>query len=326
MITAKNILITGGAGFIGSHLIDFLLASGENKVTCIDNFDDFYDASIKRDNISSHVNNNSFKLIEADITAKNLADQLDEKYDIIVHLAAKAGVRPSILDPVLYQHVNVVGLQNILEIAKNRSVSNFIFGSSSSVYGINPDIPWKESNKDLMPVSPYASSKIAGEWIGKSYSNLFGIKFIALRFFTVYGPRQRPDLAINNFTHKIINGKAIDFYGDGNTLRDYTYVKDIVAGIISAIQYNQSKFEIINLGNNHPVTLSHLVKTLENILGKPAIINRLPDQEGDVPVTYADISKAKELLQYDPKTKLQDGLAKFIEWKLSHARFKLYTH
>ena len=318
MITGKNIIITGGAGFIGSHLIDFLLASGENKVTCIDNFDNFYDPSVKRDNIATHIGNSSFRLIEADITdTRHLADQLDEQYDIIVHLAAKAGVRPSIKDPVLYQHVNVVGLQNILEIAKKRSVNNFIFGSSSSVYGINPDIPWKESNKDLMPVSPYASSKIAGEWIGKSYSNLFDIKFIALRFFTVYGPRQRPDLAINNFTHKIINGKAIDFYGDGNTLRDYTYVKDIVAGIVSAIQYDQSKFEIINLGNNHPVTLSHLVKTLENILGKPAIINRLPDQEGDVPVTYADITKAKELLQYHPQTNLEDGLRNFIDWKLS---------
>lgn len=318
MIAKKNILITGGAGFIGSHLIDHLMASGQYTITCIDNFDNFYSPSMKRDNIAPHVGNNSFRLVEADITdSKHLAAQLDEKYDIVVHLAAKAGVRPSIKDPVLYQHVNVVGLQNILEIAKQRSVSQFVFGSSSSVYGINPNIPWKESDTELLPVSPYASSKIAGEWLGKTYNSLFGMRFIALRFFTVYGPRQRPDLAINSFTSKIINGDPIDFFGDGNTLRDYTYVKDTVAGIVAAMQYDKTNFEIINLGNNKPVTLSQLVEALENVLGKKAILNRLPEQQGDVPVTYADISKAKELLRYEPQTKLEEGLAKFVEWKLN---------
>lgn len=316
MDVKKNVLVTGGAGFIGSHLIDFLMATNEYSITCVDNFDDFYDPEIKRKNIESYIGNVDFKLVEADITDQNLLIQLDKQYDIVVHLAAKAGVRPSIKNPVLYQHVNVVGLQNILEIAKLKSVKQFVFSSSSSVYGVNPNIPWKENDKELMPVSPYASSKIAGEWIGKTYTQLYGMRFIALRFFTVYGPRQRPDLAINNFTSKIINGEPINFFGDGNTLRDYTYVKDTVAGIVSAMQYDQSKFEIINLGNNHPVTLSHLVSTLEKVLNKKAILNKLPEQEGDVPVTCADISKAQQLLNYNPQTKLEDGLKLFVDWKL----------
>jgi UDP-glucuronate 4-epimerase len=319
MTPTKNILITGGAGFIGSHLIDSLMLSGKYNVTCVDNFDNFYDPSIKRNNIEAHINSDLFRLVEADITDKTLQEQLDEQYDVVVHLAAKAGVRPSLKDPVLYQHVNVTGLQNILEIARKRSVKQFVFASSSSVYGVNPNFPWKENNIDLMPVSPYASSKIAGEWLGKTYSNLFGMRFIALRFFTVYGPRQRPDLAINSFSQKIMNGQPIDFFGDGNTLRDYTFVKDTVAGILSAMEYDKSQFEIINLGNNHPVTLSLLVAALETVLGKKAILNRMPEQEGDVPVTYADISKAKELLHYDPKTTLEDGLAKFVEWKFQTA-------
>lgn len=318
MSTKRNILITGGAGFIGSHLIDFLLQSGDYNITCIDNFNEFYDPLLKRKNIAPHIGNDSFKLVEADITDENLSGQLDDHYDIVVHLAAMAGVRPSLINPVLYQKVNVIGLQNILEIARQKSVKQFVFGSSSSVYGINKNIPWKESDTELMPVSPYASSKIAGEWLGKTYSNLFGMRFIALRFFTVFGPRQRPDLAINNFTQKIIKGDAINFFGDGNTLRDYTYVKDTVAGIVSAMKYDRSQFEIINLGNNNPITLSKLVTTLEKVLGKKAIINRLPDQQGDVPVTFADISKAKELLQYSPQTTLEDGLAKFVEWHLSN--------
>ena len=202
----KNILITGGAGFIGSHLIDHLLISGEYIITCIDNFDDYYGPAIKRNNIAHHHQNPDFKLVEADIRdTLNLAEQLDLQYDIIVHLAAKAGVRPSILEPVLYQQVNVAGLQNILEIAKEKNVKQFVFVSSSSVYGINPNTPWKEADENLMPISPYAASKIAGEWLGRTYSNMYDIRFIALRLFTVYGPRQRPDLAINKFTQKIIN-------------------------------------------------------------------------------------------------------------------------
>ena len=314
MNSKKNILITGGAGFIGSHLIDFLLSDDNYRITCVDNFDNFYDPELKRKNIELHINNADFKLIEADITDKNLFEKLNEHYDIVVHLAAKAGVRPSIKDPMLYQHVNVVGLQNILEIAKQKSVKQFVFGSSSSVYGINPNYPWKESDTDLMPVSPYASSKIAGEWLGKTYSQLYGMRFIALRFFTVYGPRQRPDLAINNFTRKINNGEPINFFGDGNTLRDYTFVKDTVTGILAAMHYDKSIFEIINLGNNNPVTLSQLVSTIENVLNKKAILNKLPEQQGDVPVTCADISKAQQLLNYNPQIKLEDGLKQFISW------------
>ena len=316
MEAKKNILITGGAGFIGSHLIDALMAANEYTITCIDNFDNFYDPELKRKNIASHVDAENFNLIEADITDKDLAEKLDDHYDTVVHLAAKAGVRPSIKDPILYQHVNVVGLQNMLEIAKQKSVKQFVFASSSSVYGVNSNIPWKENDKELLPVSPYASSKIAGEWLGKAYSQLYDMRFIALRFFTVYGPRQRPDLAINNFTHKILNEEPINFFGEGNTLRDYTYVKDIVAGILSAIEYDKTGFEIINLGNNTPVTLSHLVSVLEKILNKKAILNRLPEQQGDVPLTCADTSKAQQLLNYDPQTKLEDGLQKFVNWVL----------
>ena len=314
MNSKRNLLITGGAGFIGSHLIDFLLTTDAYSITCVDNFDNFYDPALKRKNLAPHIGNPDFKLVEADITDKNLSGKLDDQYEIVVHLAAMAGVRPSIKDPVLYQHVNVVGLQNILEIAKQKSVKQFVFGSSSSVYGINPNYPWKETDKDLMPVSPYASSKIAGEWLGKTYSQLYGMRFIALRFFTVYGPRQRPDLAINSFTNKIINGEPVNFFGNGNTLRDYTYVKDTVAGIVSAMQYDKSIFEIINLGNNSPVTLSQLVSTLEKVLNKKATLNKLPEQEGDVPVTCADITKAQQLLNYNPQTKLEDGLKQFISW------------
>ena len=314
----KNILVTGGAGFIGSHLIDFLIATNEYAITCVDNFDNFYDPALKRKNLEPHVGNPNFTLIEADIADKNLSAKLNEQYDIVVHLAAKAGVRPSIKDPVLYQQVNVVGLQNILEIAKQKSVKQFVFGSSSSVYGINPNYPWKENDTDLMPVSPYASSKIAGEWLGKTYSQLFGMRFIALRFFTVYGPRQRPDLAINNFTRKINSGEPINFFGDGNTLRDYTFVKDTVAGIVAAMKYDQSNFEIINLGNNNPVTLSQLVSTIEKVLDKKAILNKLPEQQGDVPVTCADITKAQQLLNYNPSTKLEDGLREFIKWGIKN--------
>ena len=314
----KNILVTGGAGFIGSHLIDFLMATNQYTISCVDNFDNFYDPELKRKNLEPHIGNPNFTLIEADIADKNLSERLDKHYDFVVHLAAKAGVRPSIKDPVLYQEVNVVGLQNILEIAKQKSVKQFVFGSSSSVYGINPNYPWKESDTDLQPVSPYASSKIAGEWLGKTYSQLFGMRFIALRFFTVYGPRQRPDLAINNFTRKINSGEPINFFGDGDTLRDYTFVKDTVAGIVAAMKYDQSNFEIINLGNNNPVTLSQLVSTIEKVLDKKAILNKLPEQQGDVPVTCADITKAQQLLNYNPSTKLEDGLREFIKWGIKN--------
>lgn len=312
-----NVLVTGGAGFIGSHLVDTLLSDRNYKVTCIDSFDDFYDPRIKRENISRHLENEQYRLIEADIRNTDyLLSKLEGKIDVIVHLAAKAGVRESIRKPVLFQEINVAGLQSILEIARIKGTKQFVFGSSSSVYGINPNYPWSESDRNLLPVSPYAASKIAGEWLCRTYQHMHGIRFVALRFFTVFGPRQRPDLAINNFTQKIIAGKPIDFFGDGNTLRDYTYVADIVSGIMAAMQYEKTMFEIVNLGNNHPVSLSEMVATLETVLNKKAILNKLPMQEGDVPSTCADITKAQEILGYHPATSFEDGIKKFVAWKL----------
>jgi UDP-glucuronate 4-epimerase len=315
MENKNKVLITGGAGFIGSHLIDRLLDTNYYDVTCIDNFDPFYDESLKRNNISKHSENSSFKLIKADIVDLNsVLSCLDEKYDIIIHLAAKTGVRLSIKDPLLYQKVNVLGLQSMLEVAKIKGVKQFVFASSSSVYGINKNIPWNESQTNLMPISPYASSKISGEWLGKAYSLMYGIRFIALRLFTVYGPRQRPDLAICNFINKILNGEPINFFGDGSTLRDYTYVSDIVAGISASMTFKNSDFEIINLGNGRPVSLSELISSLEIILNKKAILNKLPFQEGDVPLTYADIIKAKTLLGFKPEISLMQGLENSVIW------------
>jgi UDP-glucuronate 4-epimerase len=314
----KNVLITGGVGFIGSHLTDRLLSTGDYKVTCVDNFDPFYNIELKKKNLAGFSGNPLFRLVEADITDANLGSLLDEQYDIVVHLAAKAGVRPSLKDPMLYQKVNVIGTQNLLEIAVQKKAKQFVFGSSSSVYGINKNFPWSETEHELMPVSPYASSKIAGEWIGKAYNYLHDLRFIALRFFTVYGPRQRPDLAINSFTRKISQNTPIDFFGDGSTKRDYTFVDDIVSGIIAAMHYDKSNFEIINLGNNKPVTLQELVSTLEKIIGKKAILNKLPEQQGDVPFTCADVSKAMRLLNYSPATPLEAGLKKFVEWEINN--------
>jgi UDP-glucuronate 4-epimerase len=311
----KKILITGGAGFIGSHLIDRLMSAGNVHITCLDNFNSFYSPDLKKQNIATYINDENFKLIEGDICIpENFSDQLLPQYDAVVHLAALAGVRPSIEAPANYQLVNVVGLQNVLDIAKQKGVKSFVFGSSSSVYGINPDYPWAEQGTELMPISPYAASKISGEWLGKSYSLLYGLRFVALRFFTVFGPRQRPDLAINKFTRQILNDQAINFFGNGNTIRDYTFVSDIVDGIIAALEYTQSDFEIFNLGNNNPISLAELVKTIEQVLGKKAIYNYLPEQPGDVPITYANIEKAKHLLGYQPKIDIRTGLSAFVDW------------
>lgn len=309
-----NILVTGGAGFIGSNLVDKLLDQNF-KVTVVDNFDPFYNPEQKRKNISKHQNNSSFKLIEEDIlNLDSLEIKLKDTYDAIVHLAAKAGVRPSIEDPISYTKVNILGTQNVLEIAKRKNIKQFIFGSSSSVYGINPHTPWSEEDFVLRPISPYAATKISGELLGFTYSHLNNIRFIALRFFTVYGPRQRPDLAIHKFFKKISNDESIDMYGNGQTKRDYTYVLDIVDGIISALEYNQSEYEIINLGNNNPITLLELINLISEISKKAPKINNLPEQPGDVPITFADINKAQNLLNYHPKTSIEKGLKEFHEW------------
>jgi UDP-glucuronate 4-epimerase len=314
-------LVTGGAGFIGSNLIQHLFAANKGVlVTCIDDFDPFYSKEIKELNISGFKNNPDFCLLNIDLATtspKELTEEITSPIDVIVHLAGKAGVRPSILDPRSYQEANVIGLQNLLDFAKETKCKQFVFASSSSVYGINDHFPWKE-DEQLMPISPYAMTKLAGEMLGHVYSRLFDIRFIALRFFTVYGPGQRPDLAIHKFTKAILSNKPIGMYGDGTTSRDYTYIDDIVQGIVGAMKYDKTNFEIFNLGNNYSVSLKELINSIEKVTGKKAIIEQLPDQPGDVPKTFADISKAKKLLGYTPGTGFNEGLDKFYNWFTQH--------
>ena len=310
-----HILLTGGAGFIGSHLAESLIQQGGHSLTVIDNFDPFYDRSIKEQNLSLLRQLPGFRLIEGDIRNLDLIEQrLDEHYDAIIHVAAKAGVLPSIKDPIGYEDTNVKGTLHLLEFARKRQIKQFVFCSSSSVYGVNPKTPWHESDPVLLPISPYASTKVAGELCGYTYAHLYNIRFIALRLFTVYGPRQRPDLAIHKFAKKILQNEPITMYGDGSTLRDYTNVADIVRGITAALHYSGSMYEIINLGNNNPVNLSELIAGIEKSLNKNAIIEKLPEQPGDVPVTFADIQKAGRLLGYHPQVSLQDGLDEFCRW------------
>lgn len=307
-------IVTGGAGFIGSHLVDSLLRDGW-QVVVIDNFDPFYDRGIKENNIAQHLNNPNFTLLEEDIcNISPLQFALTGKFDVIVHLAAKAGVRNSIKDPVSYQKVNVLGTQNMLELARILSVKQFVFASSSSVYGVNPNVPWTEDEQVLMPISPYAATKVAGELLGHVYSKLYGIRFIALRFFTVYGPRQRPDLAIHKFCRLIMEGQPIPMYGDGSSCRDYTYIDDIIFGVRKAMEYEKTDYEIINLGNNRTVSLKELVTAIENALQLKASIDYYPPQPGDVPRTFANIDKANRLLGYSPRTSLPEGLAEFAGW------------
>ncbi len=309
----KNILLTGGAGFIGSHLAEKLLKENYT-ITVLDNFDSFYSRDIKEKNIASFIKNPSVTFLEMDILDAEGLENIKGDFSAIIHLAAKAGVRPSIQDPISYQDVNVKGTQNLLEFARKRNIKQFVFASSSSVYGENKNLPWSEDDFVLNPISPYASTKMSGELLGHVYSHLFGIRFLALRFFTVFGPRQRPDLAIHLFTKKILNNETIKVFGDGNTKRDYTYIDDIVAGIYGALTYTNSPYEVFNLGNNETISLSALISTIEEVLNKKAIIERLPMQPGDVPYTYANIDKAKKLLNYHPSTNIKDGLVKFKEW------------
>jgi UDP-glucuronate 4-epimerase len=310
----ESALVTGAAGFIGSHLVDRLLRDGWD-VTGVDNFDDFYAAGLKRGNVAEHLTHPSYTLVEADIRDPDtMVARLTRRYDVIVHLAAKAGVRPSIANPMLYQDVNVRGTQNLLEFARARQIPQFVFASSSSVYGVNPNVPWSEEDHVLQPISPYASTKVSGELLGHVYSHLYGMRFIALRFFTVYGPRQRPDLAIRKFSQMILNGERVPFYGDGSSRRDYTFVDDIVDGIVAAMRYRATPFEVINLGNNQSISLGDLVREIEDVLGIPALLMVLPDQPGDVPQTWASVDKASRLLGYRPKTSLRAGLEHFAAW------------
>jgi UDP-glucuronate 4-epimerase len=315
----KHALVTGGAGFIGSHLVDSLLSEGW-RVTVIDSFDAFYARSLKEQNVAAHRAHPAYALIEADIRDWQALDsRLADRYDVIVHLAARAGVRPSIEQPRLYQEVNVAGTQNLLELCRTREIRQFVFASSSSVYGVNPNVPWSEDEGVLRPISPYASTKVSGELLGHAYSHLYGIRFLALRFFTVYGPRQRPDLAIRKFAELMLRGERIPLFGRGDSRRDYTYVDDTVAGIRAAMDYEGSSYETINLGNDHAVSLSDLVSSLETILGVRARTQRLADQPGDVPQTWANIEKARRLLGYHPQTRLQEGLERFALWLESAA-------
>jgi len=313
-----NALVTGGAGFIGSHTVEKLLQDNWH-VTVIDNFDPFYDRSIKERNIENYIKHPRVTFLNLDIrNYHKLKEYVHGQYDLVVHLAGKAGVRPSISHPMLYQNVNVLGTQNLLELSKDLGVKQFVFASSSSVYGVNPNVPWSEDDYVLQPISPYASSKISGELLGHVYTNLYPMRFIALRFFTVYGPRQRPDLAIHKFARKIMDGEAIPVFGDGTTRRDYTFIDDIVQGIMGAVYYDKTDYEVINLGNNRTISLSKMIKTIENTFGKKAIINRLPMQSGDVFQTYANVNKAFTLLGYEPSTSFEDGIAQFREWYLQN--------
>lgn len=310
----KTILVTGGAGFVGSHLVDKLLDRG-NSVVVFDEFNDYYDPGVKRQNISKHTNNPNFKLCEKDIRDSASVNQTMEKHkpDCVVHLAARAGVRPSLADPKLYYDVNVMGTLNILEAMKKHKVPQLVFASSSSVYGNRSSGPFKESDNTDNQVSPYGASKKAGELLCHTYAHLYGIKTTCLRFFTVYGPRNRPDMACYLFTDAIVKGQPITMYGDGTTGRDYTFVDDTVAGIMAAID-NPFDFEIINLGNSSPVLLRDLVATIEAVTGNKASIKPKPKQPGDVELTFANITKAKSLLKWEPKVDLQMGLKALHAW------------
>ena len=309
-----NILVTRGAGFIGSHVCETLLKR-EDKVICVDNFNDYYNPSIKENNIKSFLKNKNFKLYKIDILEKKELTKIfkKNKIDKIVHLAARAGVRPSLIDPQLYNEVNVTGTLNLLELAKEFKINNFVFGSSSSVYGINKKVPFSENDNLDNMISPYAISKRSAELHCKTYSKLYNLNITCLRFFTVYGPKGRPDMAVYKFTDSIKKCNYIEVYGNGNSERDYTYVDDIVKGILFALDKNL-KFEIINLGNSNPVKLSYLIKLIEKNINKKAKIKRLKDQEGDVPITYADISKAKRLLNWKPEIKIEEGIKLFVDW------------
>lgn len=313
----KRILVTGGAGFIGSHVCEALLTQGV-EVVVIDDFNDFYDPKIKEANIASIIDR--ITLIRGDIRDAALIEEIfsSHHFDAIIHLAARAGVRPSISDPKLYFTTNIDGTFNLLDACRHHGVKRFIFASSSSVYGVNEKVPFSETDPIERTISPYAATKVAGEQICSNYSYLFGIHCACLRFFTVYGPRQRPDLAISKFTRFIREGQPIDQYGDGSTARDYTYIDDIVSGVLAAAAYTEkSAFEIFNLGGSATTTLAELISLVESAVGKQAVIRQLPDQQGDVPRTYADTSKARRLLGYEPDTPIREGIRKYAAWQLT---------
>ena len=313
----ENVLVTGAAGFIGSHLTERLLALG-HRVTGLDNFDPFYPEALKRQNLAAVSGHPEFTFVEGDCTvAADVERALEPGAEVVVHLAAKAGVRPSIADPLGYTQANIVATQVLLEAARRHNVSRFVFGSSSSVYGNNEKVPFAETDAVDQPISPYAATKRAGELVCHTYHHLFGLGVLSLRFFTVYGPRQRPDLAIRKFATLMQAGEPIPFYGDGSTERDYTWIDDIIQGVVAAIARTRShpgEYEIINLGESRTTSLSKLVQLIADALAVEPNLQRLPMQPGDVNRTFADVSKAKRLLGYQPTTAVEEGIPRFIEW------------
>ncbi len=318
----KTYFITGGAGFIGSSLAEELIKR-DNQVIVIDNFCDFYNPKIKENNIKELLKNEKFKIYRNDIRDREAIKKIfdENKIDIVVHLAAMAGVRPSIENPILYQEVNCMGTQNILEEMKMHNITNLVMASSSSVYGNCREIPFREDMIVDFAISPYAATKKANEVMTHVYHKLYNMNVIMLRFFTVYGPKQRPDLAINKFTRLMMNDEEIPMFGNGLTSRDYTYIDDIVDGIIKSCFYtlnNQNVYEILNLGNSEPVTLKEMIETISEVLGVNPIIKELPMQPGDVDRTFADITKAKRIINYDPKTSFKQGITNFVNWYKSN--------
>ena len=307
-------LITGGAGFIGSHTTAALLARGD-QVVCLDNFNDYYSPERKRQNVAPFLDHPAYKLYEADIRDATALEKVfaQENIDKVIHIAAMAGVRYSLRHPALYAQVNVEGTVNMLECARRYQVTNFVFASSSSVYGMRSEAPFREDDPVSQPISPYAATKRAAELITYTYHHLYGLRCTSLRFFTVYGPRGRPDMAPYLFTKWTFEGRELTMFGDGSSRRDYTYIDDIVAGVVAALDADLS-FEIINLGNSQTITLRDFIAVVEEVVGKKAHIVQVPPQPGDVPLTCADITKAHRLLGYEPRTNIREGMARFVEW------------
>ena len=317
----KNVLLTGGAGFIGSHLCEDLLRSGDWRVVIIDDLNDFYSPEIKRANLAAFAGSPDVEFIEGDIRDCEKLEKVfsNNRFDQVVHLAARAGVRPSLTQTKLYYDTNVIGTLNLLELAREHGVPHFVFGSSSSVYGATCAVPFKEDATIRKPISPYAATKASGELLCHTYSHLYDLRTVCLRFFTVYGARQRPDLAIHKFTRLIAEGKPVPMFGDGTTRRDYTYIDDIIQGVRAAMDYTATQHEVLNLGESETTELKGLIELIEESLGMKAIIDRQPLQPGDVPITYADITRAREVLGYQPTTKIEEGIPKFVKWFLSTA-------
>jgi UDP-glucuronate 4-epimerase len=309
-----RVLVTGGAGFIGSHTAQALQADG-HEIAIIDDLNDFYSPLNKRANLEAIAETGQMNMFHADICDTTAVNEIFDEFrpDAVIHLAARAGVRPSLEQPLLYERVNVYGTMALLEAARRTATEKFVFASSSSIYGAANRVPFSEEDYQNLPISPYAATKLAGEKICYTWSHLYKMNIVCLRFFTVYGPRQRPDLAIRKFVEKISRGERIPVFGDGSMGRDYTFVEDTVQGIMAAL-YHDTRYDIFNLGNSHPVTLLEMIETIETAVGEKARIDWQPEQAGDVPITYADISKAERMLGYSPRVKFQDGIRRFVEW------------